>query len=258
MRRFWIPALVACCLAWGVTAIADDVNVFFSDEGTVFDLAELRDGETRVFGTGERRLTAVRDGDEVQLSRGAYGDKQELEFTCNLGTDGCQVIVGDDDAKVLLEVERELECVNGIGDCDVSNLDVLALAGGAHAGSSKVIVKKIHDCKGEDDCRHEEIKIVHDASAAGDDLHWFGSSVGEGEVVVVDSIGTGPHIMHLGRDDKALLRCPEGDASLHVEKDEVGQTFLCPKHSVPMEKVAAKFHRKIVIEAEAEAEAEAD
>jgi hypothetical protein len=41
-------------------------------------------------------------------------------------------------------------------------------------------------------------------------------------------------------DGKTVLRCPEGDATVRVDEEEADDTFLCPKHSVPMEQVAAK------------------
>ena len=41
--------------------------------------------------------------------------------------------------------------------------------------------------------------------------------------------------------DSVLLRCTEGDATITVKKEEAKDTFLCPKHSTPMEPVAQTF-----------------
>ena len=75
------------------------------------------------------------------------------------------------------------------------------------------------------------------------------------KMVFVGEDGGHPHVMHLDGhanvlrfdDGKVVLTCPEGDAKIHVEQEEAEDTFLCPKHSVPMEKVEAAVH-KIVIE----------
>jgi len=36
------------------------------------------------------------------------------------------------------------------------------------------------------------------------------------------------------------LRCPEGDTTMRVKKEEVDEVFLCPKHSLPLEKAPSK------------------
>ena len=75
-----------------------------------------------------------------------------------------------------------------------------------------------------------------------------------GEVEVVADIHHGGHgnVMIFRSDEldgKVMLRCPEGDATVAVEQDEAEDVFLCPKHSIPMEKAPAKklireFHLK--------------
>ena len=56
-----------------VVAGAAHAIVLDEEGGERFDVADLRDGETRVFGVGERQLTARRSGDEVVLERPAPG-----------------------------------------------------------------------------------------------------------------------------------------------------------------------------------------
>jgi hypothetical protein len=57
---------------------------------------------------------------------------------------------------------------------------------------------------------------------------------GLAEIIVMSPSGGKMHMLHT---DGATLACPEGDATIHVKKEEANDVFLCPKHSVPMEKV---------------------
>ena len=47
---------------------------------------------------------------------------------------------------------------------------------------------------------------------------------------------------------KVHLRCPEGDSTIHVDKEEAGDVFLCPKHSVPMEQIKSPRLMEIMID----------
>jgi hypothetical protein len=69
----------------------------------------------------------------------------------------------------------------------------------------------------------------------------------DGEVIVVGEGGewVGDHskhgnVMFISEDARISLRCPEGDTTMRVEKEEAEDVFLCPKHSVPLEKVEFK------------------
>ena len=69
----------------------------------------------------------------------------------------------------------------------------------------------------------------------------------DGEVIVIGEGGewVGDHcphgnVMFISEDSKTVLRCPEGDTTMRVEKEEAEDVFLCPKHSVPLEKVESK------------------
>ena len=61
----------------------------------------------------------------------------------------------------------------------------------------------------------------------------------DGDTIVVGDHAKGDMVF-ISTDDKITLRCPEGDTTMRVEKTEAEDVFLCPKHSVPLEKVKTK------------------
>ena len=265
-ERIWIMAVVAIVLAVGAVTLAKDVNVMFvGEEGQVVDLADLRDGETRLFGEGDRQMTAERDGDEVRITREARGEARELSINCDIARDTCQVITSGDGQEVAVRIEKSHECDNGVGDCDLHDVDILALGEGHSAHN--VFVKRI--CEGADCDAAKNIEILADVHARADgDLLWVEEDGGVGHRIVVkkvcagdecdeddavEIITTGAHDGHgllmLGEGSgKVRLGCPEGDASIWVDRAEAEDTFLCPKHSVPMEKKSGASPRHIVIE----------
>lgn len=211
-QRSWLVLAAAGALALGAAAMARDAKVIaLVDKGEVFDLADLRDGETRVFGEGDRQLTGVREGDEVRITRDARSDAKVLSIRCNVTSDTCQVVTSDDGDQVAVRIEKTRRCVDGEGDCMTDDIDVIALGGGAAGHSERTI------------------EIVTEGSATADGLHW----------VAADG-------------SRVRLSCPEGDATMWVEQGEAARTFLCPKHSVPLEKGEAGGSRRIIIERRAE------
>jgi len=248
MRKSLLISFLALVALAGAVVVADDANVFFLDgEGEAFDLADLIDGETREFGTGEDRMAATRDGDTVSLTRvGRGGSEKELRVTCHLGTDTCRVITTEGSDRVAVSIERSIDCEAGQADCAMHDIDVIAMAGAPGlAGSRRVFVKTIEECEG-DDCGKHEIRIV--GTHGADALHWVGEDGAGGPHVMVFRSGDGsPHGVHM-RDGKARMVCPEGDASLWVDGDETDQTFLCPKHNISMEEKTGGLHHRVLIE----------
>jgi len=251
-ERNWIMAVVAIALAVGAVTLAKDVNVMFvGEEGQVVDLADLRDGETRLFGEGDRQMTAERDGDEVRITREARGEARELSINCDIARDTCQVITSEDGQEVAIRIEKSRECDNGVGDCDFHDVDILALGEGS--GAHNVFVKRI--CEGDDCDAAKNIEILTDVHARADgDLLWVEEDGGVGHRIVVKKVCAGDDcdghgLLMLGEGGgKVRLGCPEGDASVWVDSAEAEETFLCPKHSVPMEKKSGAKQRHIVIE----------
>ncbi len=181
--------------------------VIDDEGGERFDLADLADGETRVFGEGEKQLTARRSGDEVVLSRPASGGESAMRITCRLSTDACSVVTIDGETpKTMVIVEKSRECHGDDADCEV-DADVI----GSLPHGAKVIVRRV-ECDGED-CQDVDETLEATAGAA---------------VVHVETAG-----------GRTVLRCPKGDTTMRVESDEASKTWLCPKHSLPLEKVTS-------------------
>jgi hypothetical protein len=221
-----------------------DDMLFIEDDAEVFNLADLADGETRVFGEGDRQVTVSRNGDVATISRPATDDDRKLDIECHLDSDVCEVTTFDGDSRrVMIMIQKTRECIDGEGDCDHA---ASALAFGEASGQitlHKTIACKEHD----DDCEatiqhlslgegpgHATIVIERDgdAGAMTQDVFLM-AEPGSGEVMII-------------KDDKATLRCPEGDVTMRVEREEKQDVFLCPKHSVPLEPVKAeKRVRKI-------------
>jgi hypothetical protein len=241
-KRLVIALALACGLAVAgeeETWVAEDGRrieldgahkmVFIADEGgESFDLAELRDGETRTFGQGAKQITAQRAGDVVTLTRSAESGGKALEIQCTMPKDSCRIMTfADEPEKVMVMVEKRRECINGVGDCDATvDVTVDHLASGE--GKVHAIVRKV-ECDDAGNCSEIEKVIGHPGSEA---IHFVGAGAGPAaDVMILRSEGLegGP----------VLLRCPEGDATLHVTEEEAAETFLCPKHSVPLEQVGA-------------------
>jgi hypothetical protein len=227
MNARWIGgAAVVGLFAWAAVAagngvwvsnegkakvIGSGMHAFFIDDegGDRFDLADLRDGETKTFGSGDKQLTATRTGDEVALSRPAHGKESAMRVTCKLSSDHCSVVTFDDDPeKVMVIVQKTRECIDGEGDCDAdADVDIVSGVGGP--GAHHVIVRKI-ECNG-DDCEN---------------LDEAGSADLPMKIVRV----------HSGPSDRVTLRCPKGDTTMRVAPDEADKSYLCPKHSLRLEK----------------------
>jgi hypothetical protein len=229
-----------------VHAVHSGNAVFISDDGAErFDLSDLSDGETRTFGAGTRAVTVSRQGDIAVISRQGSGDDvSTIDVKCILGEDTCTVLTFPEDSeRVMVAIEKERICVNGEGDCDHS-------FGVAH-GEGHVIVDI--DCDG-DDCG--ELHEMHglagldntftvETTGDGDEhsrimIRRVGDPGAKAENVFVTKAGAavgGMHRMHTLHGDDVMLTCSEGDATIMVKKEEKDDTFLCPKHSTPMEQV---------------------
>jgi len=197
--------------------------VMIADEGGErFDLADLSDGETRIFGQGAKQLTATRSGDEVVLNRPARGDESEVRVTCRLSSDSCSVVTfADEPEKVMLIVQKTRECSGDDAECE-ADLDILSGVGGSDA---HVFLRKV-ECDGAN-CRESE-----------EELDGLAGVAGHGTVKVVRT-GAPGEVMIVERESRVSLRCPQGDTTMRVEGDDADKTYLCPKHSLPLEKAKA-------------------
>ena len=254
---------VTVLLLLGIPALAGNAH-FFGERGEEFDLADLRDGESRTFGDGEDQLTAVRDGDVVTLSRPGNGERRDLALECRVGTDTCKVITieGDDGDQIMVVVEKRRECVNGEGDCDF-DLDHIVMMEGAGDGHHVVIERRVtcgvSEGVSEGECENIEIHalpgdghgaffITEDGDVSELAIAGAHANVWISDDGTVTDLKARPGAHVVLHADGALLRCPESDTTMRVNRDEVEDVFLCPKHSVPLEEQErGSFVRKIRI-----------
>lgn len=255
MKLSWRMAAVLACVALAATVWAgenvwisktgdkhkpgDGHAVFFSDDGAnEFDLSELADGETRIIGSGAKQVTVSRDGDEVEIFRPAGNDQSELSVTCRISSDNCKIMTFDDDPEqVMIMIEKTRECVNGVGDCEDVVLDLQAFGD----GTSHVMIRKTIECDDEGDCTELEDVSRGGIHAEGDVLvESLDGERGEGDMVFIRRAGDNGFNFRFGDGKSVALRCPEGDTTMVVDKDEADDVFLCPKHSLPLEKSAER------------------
>ena len=210
------------------------------DDAETFDVADLADGETRILCTGEKQVTATRSGEVVTLSRNGSAGSDDVSVTCSLPQDSCKVLTFPSDSeKVFIVVEKTRTCENGVGDCDAH----VELIEGLPEGANRIIVRRTVECDDDGDCNEFEDVSEHAGAHAMIHVETIGAP-GEDVVVMGDH---GPGNVFVMHGDDTMLRCPEGDARMHVDKDEIDEVYLCPKHSLPMEKVESPGHKRIRI-----------
>ena len=142
----------------------------------------------------------------------------------------------------MLIIERTRECVDGESDCemvDISQFGDLA---------THLSLRKIVECGGGGECEALIEHVGDGPHARGDvKIEIVGDEASSDDVLIIRRLGLdGPNLFF--SDSKVSLACPEGDASLRVDKEEADDVFLCPKHSVPMENLDVPHGAHRVIE----------
>ena len=206
-------------------------------DGEQIDLSDLADGETRTFGQGERQITAVREGDLITI---AVGDTEMVsDFTCDAAKDSCFVILSGDGDAVKLLVTTGSE---GQGHAE-KKVMVMAFGDREHDGDHEFVFS------GEDS---ELVNVM--VSTHGESHTWVSRDDGDVRVFVTrDGDGDGrSHVRRiLLRADTTMLRCPEGDTTMHLQEGEDEGPFYCPKHDIKLEKVDPRKHsRRIHVHAD--------
>jgi hypothetical protein len=224
MTRKGILLLAASVLLMLGTAVAGDSAFVVSDRGARaqfhaieagegVDLADLYDGETRMFGEGEHQIAATRSGDTVSL-RWPNDDDKKIDISCELGTDSCKIITVGDQAHAMIRIERHEACEAG-QDCERHEMKAIAF-GDAPGKGHRFMLRSAGDCSADSgECTDLNVMLEQ-----------------------LEGVGHGMKLMRFLHQDGTTLRCPEGDTTMQVELEETDDTFLCPKHSVPLVKVS--------------------
>lgn len=223
------------------------------DHGETLDLQDLADGETREFGDGDHRVVATREGDAIRLEIGHDGSVVELarcageEEDCKISLIGAAgeptvaIVRVDGDA----HGSHESMKIVRLGDHDGEGLTGHIAIAGALDGDGNVFFEKL---LGEGDA---DI-LVESLGGDGTDVAWVTSDGADANAILERLHAHGGHgehapkVLRLGSSNKTRLRCPEGDASLTVDKDEADDTFYCPKHEIALERAAPKV-REILL-----------
>lgn len=120
-------------------------TMMVTDGATQYDLSELYDGETRIFGYGERQVSAMRDGDKVSITRPQSEEDDDSLMTCTIGRDSCHVLTYEDDPeKVAVMIAKSAGCG---ADEDCSDLLRLHMIDVHEGDLGDADVKTIHRIK---------------------------------------------------------------------------------------------------------------
>lgn len=239
----WIAVLALALTGPGMAATAEMTwtsSELDLEEGETVDLSDLADGESRTFGAGENTFTATRDGDKVVLKQEGGGEDRKIELTCDLGADDCKVItIGPEGGRFGLIIQKSGGCLGG-KDCHafVHSIDVEETDG-------KMMIIKTGDCAGSADCMKTADVYIHGdhdghALVRIEDLEEKIHGIADAFFVTTsDEAG-------------AILRCPEGDTTMQIDEEDADEVFLCPMHSVPLEKVSGekRIHKIMIRSAE--------
>ena len=209
----WMLGLTLALLA-SVAVAESTKNVFFSDDGERFDLADLYDGETRYFGSGEHEIQATREGDNITITFGE-GERTH-EMTCSADADGCAILTIGDEGKVMI-----LKTSSGTGR--IENLMLRTF----DAGENRMFF-------GPSGPHGADVMVQIDGDGP---LHWV-SEDGSDAIVEMEFFGGN------------RLRCPEGDTTMRLDDAEDSGPYYCPQHNLELEKVEPlhrRSHERMVI-----------
>ena len=135
------------------------------------------------------------------------------------------------------------------------NGDVVTLNVQGEEGKAKTITVDLGDGGGgkvmmiEGDGHSKFVMRAHDGHNVHKDVRVFTSNEADDahNVFVLDGLGEG--MSWFAEEGADMLRCPEGDVTMTLEKDDAG-SYYCPKHNVELERVKGNtfHHRTVVIE----------
>lgn len=263
-RRILILLAVALLAAGTATAGEDDTSVFTWSSGggtfvvngagalagddverTELDLADLADGETRTIPTDRGDILATREGDVVTVSGPGLGDERVIR----LGPLSCDV--ADADATCTLSImrlgdDRHAVALDRSAGCEGDDCPhVVSIAHAMHCAGEDCDVtaaRNVTLCAADgDDEDGSDCRAITIDTLGGAHVLDVGSLVdADGARVLVERMahGAGPRVVVTGGDSVAL-RCPEGDTTMTVDRAHADEVYLCPEHSLPLEKTKA-------------------
>jgi hypothetical protein len=251
-KRIGIAIAALLLLTGSSAAVADEENVWITedaeeihigsvghvyiseDDAETIDLSELADGETRTFGEGESQISVTRDGDEVTITH--PGEEGGRSISCDLSTDSCSIMhIDGDPSKNVIMIKKTGHCEGSDEDC----IDIMTQMQTSVGGPHEVMVMTL-DCDDEGEDCGKEIRTKVIGAYGGEGSATAQVMVGHLEdAIVVEGDGEG-RIMMITAGDMVTLRCPEGDTTMTVDKDEADRVYYCPKHSVELEKAPVK------------------
>jgi hypothetical protein len=268
LTRIAVIALALALAGWTGAAAGDDVWVAddgeeinlhsahvwstSADDAEEFDLSDLADGESRVFGDGDKQVTVSRRGDEVTITHPPERDGSPMSIVCDLDSDDCKILTFDEGpARTAIMIRKAAGC-DGDEDCDQILLTELAIGD----EPSRIMIRKTIDCEG-DDCAEADsvIRVGGKQSLATVQVMADGMiTTDEHDVLLLSGDAAAHGFIVVGDGEEVVLRCPEGDTTMRVDLDEADETFLCPKHNVPLEKLVTtgKPHRVKIIKKQAD------
>lgn len=205
-------------LVLGAAAAADDP--FEAGTATRQDLSDMKDGETRTFGEGKAQVTAIRKGDDIEIS--FPGEDGARSLHCKAGSGSCFVTTHGDGEHGAIIVKH--------GTTDLAQESAFVWTSEGGDGKSMAF----HPEDGE-----REIQVIAEVDDEGGEPKVTVISPGDAGAVwdVQESGAAGDGTVKIIRVEikGSVLRCPEGDTTMRVEEGDTA-TYLCPKHNVALEK----------------------
>ncbi len=116
MRKSAIEILGFVVMLLLAGAVSAGNGVWISDDGASFDLSELADGETKVFGSGDKQITASRRGDTISIDSPGEDDGK-VALMIKKGHLGHHVMTIDEDVMLGEDGETTIT-ITQIGDCE--------------------------------------------------------------------------------------------------------------------------------------------
>jgi hypothetical protein len=215
---------------------ADEISVDINGVTEVIHLADLADGEERVFDVGDHELIVKRVGDDLTI----VGDGQGFaSLEKSLDT---MVWVGDNGENVEIDGDREF------GGKKVEKVIVMT-SGDEEAGKAKTYTIRVDGDKvmvdGDDDVEIDEIMKLHGDGQHGAIFISEDGSVQHPEVVNWTGMNS----------DMVRYRCEESGSTLLVKaEDAIEDAYICPATGCVMTKVEEPEVHVIKIQKKVETE----